>query len=47
VLFVPYGHGPRLRRAIEFLVAHPGNTISFPELAAQAVPARAPWPGSS
>jgi len=36
VLFVPYGHGPRLRRAIEFLVAHPGNTISFPELAAQA-----------
>ncbi len=36
VLFVPYGHDPRLRRAIEFLVADPGSTIGFPELAAQA-----------
>jgi AraC-like DNA-binding protein len=36
VLFVPYGQDPRLRRAVEFLVAHPGSTLSLPELAAQA-----------
>jgi AraC-like DNA-binding protein len=36
VLFVPYGHDPRLRRAIEFMVADPGSTLSFPELASQA-----------
>lgn len=36
VLFVPYGRDPRLRRAVEFLVADPGSTLSFPELAAQA-----------
>jgi AraC-like DNA-binding protein len=35
VLFVPYGRDPRLRRAVEFLVADPGSTFSLPELAAQ------------
>ncbi len=36
VLFVPYGRDPRLRRAVGFLVADPGSTLSFPELATQA-----------
>ncbi|HTJ89719.1 MAG TPA: helix-turn-helix transcriptional regulator [Acidocella sp.] len=36
VLFVPYGRDPRLRRAVVFLVAHPGSTLNLPELAAQA-----------